>query len=278
LDIYLRKILTSSTQHLNFLHQLESSDALSIVAIIGGASLCAIAIRWLLRQIAENARPSVRLNILRIIPLARLAIGIAALTLLIPTLIEPSFQNVIALLASASLVLAFVLKDYASSLVAGLVTILENPYQPGDWIEMDGVYGEVKSISLRAVHLVTADDNLVMIPHYRFWSKKISNATNGSHSLLCIANFYLHPDHDGHAVQRCLLAIGENSPLRQLGTKLGVVAQEKPWGTHYKLKAYVNESRDQFQFITDLTIRGKEDLRAMNIRFAHAIPAIGESK
>ena len=40
--------------------------------------------------------------------------------------------------------------------------------------------------------------------------------------------------------------------------------------THYKLKAHVKDSRDQFQFVTDLTIRGKEALRAMNIRFAQA--------
>ena len=37
----------------------------------------------------------------------------------------------------------------------GVVTILENTYQPGDWIEVDGTYGEVKAIGLRAVHLVT---------------------------------------------------------------------------------------------------------------------------
>jgi hypothetical protein len=49
-----------------------------------------------------------------------------------------------------------------------------------------------------------------------------------------------------------------------------VIVQEKPWGTHYKLKAHVKDSRDQFQFVTDLTIRGKEALRAMNIRFAQA--------
>jgi len=45
---------------------------------------------------------------------------------------------------------------------------------------------------------------------------------------------------------------------------------EKPWGTHYRLKAYVKESREQFEFITDLTIRGKEALRAVGIRFAQA--------
>lgn len=47
-----------------------------------------------------------------------------------------------------------------------------------------------------------------------------------------------------------------------------VIVLEKPWGTQYRLKAYVKESRDQFLFITDLTIRGKEALRAMGIRFA----------
>ena len=45
---------------------------------------------------------------------------------------------------------------------------------------------------------------------------------------------------------------------------------EKPWGTHYRLKAYVNESREQFLFITDLTTRGKAVLRSMGVRFAQA--------
>ncbi len=270
--------MTMSTQPFHFLHQLESDDVLRIVAVLVAAWFGAALVRWLLRQLAERMQPNIRLLILRVIPLARLSIWLVALTLAVPILIEPSLQNVITLLASVGLVLAFVLKDYASSLVAGLVTILENPYQPGDWVEMDGVYGEVKLISLRAVHLVTPEDNLVMIPHYHFWSKKISNATNGSHSLMCVANFYLHPDHDGKAVQASLLAVGESSSLRQAGTKLAVAVQEKPWGTHYKLKAYVSESRDQFQFITDLTLRGKEALRGMGIGFANAVLAVESGK
>jgi small conductance mechanosensitive channel len=49
-----------------------------------------------------------------------------------------------------------------------------------------------------------------------------------------------------------------------------VVATETPWGTRYKLKAYVSESREQFAMITDLTIRGKERLRTMGVTFAQA--------
>ena len=257
---------------LGFLRKLDSSDVVLVVAVLVLAWGLAAAVRWILRHAAERVRPRLRLSILRVVPVARLFIGIGALVMIVPILVEPSLQNVVALLASVALAIAFVLKDYASSLVAGLVTVLENTYQPGDWIEMDGIYGEVKFIGVRAVHIVTAYDNEVIIPHYQIWSKKISNATSGNHSLLCVADFYLHPDHDGAAVRQRLEEIGETSSRRQPETKVSVVAQEKPWATHYKLKAYVKESREQFDFITDLTIRGKEALRAMSVRFAQMPP------
>jgi hypothetical protein len=47
-----------------------------------------------------------------------------------------------------------------------------------------------------------------------------------------------------------------------------------PWGTHYKIKSYVKESREQFDFVTDLTVRGKEILRKNSIRFSNAYPTV----
>src|SRR6266851_1225964 len=202
---------------LGILRNLESSDLVLVAGAVVLAWLLASAIRWVLRRVAEWAPLRLRLPILRMIPLLRLVVGIGALVVIVPILVEPTFQN-----------------------------------------------------GVRAVHLVTAYDNEVIIPHSRLWSKSISNATSGSHSVLCVANFYLHPDHDGEAVRRRLVAVGETSGYLMPGTQVNVVAQEKPWGTHYKLKAYVKESRDQFDFVTDLTLRGKEALRVMSLRFAQA--------
>jgi len=255
--------------NLGILRSLESNEFVLVVSVVVLAWLLASVVRWVLRPVAERAPLRLRLPILRLIPLLRLGVGIAALAVIVPILIEPTF-HIVAIVASVSLALAFVLKDYASSLVAGVVTVLEGPYQPGDWIKLDGTYGEVKQIGVRAVHLVTAYDNEVIIPHSRLWSKSISNATSGSHSVLCVADFYLHPDHDGEAVRRRLAQVGETSSYLMPKTQVSVVVQEKPWGTHYKLKAYVKESREQFDFVTDLTLRGKEALRAMNQRFAQA--------
>ena len=245
-------------------------DVLIIVAILLLTRLLVLAMQRQLRRAAEKARPHRRLTILRIVPIARLLIRAAAILIIVPLLVEPTLRNILALSAGLGLMLAYTLKDYGSSFVAGLVTVLEKTYQPGDWIEVDGTYGEVKAIAGRAVHLVTADDTEVIVPHSRLWSTSVFNATSGNRSLLCVANFYLHPDHDASAVREKLTEVVALSRYRSPDSAVTVVAMEKPWGTHYRVKAYVKESREQFLFITDLTIRGKDVVRSMNIRFAQA--------
>ena len=266
--------MNTSLENLTFLKQIHWEDTLNIAMLIAATWIGALASRWLIKLLAETVNPNLRLKVMRFIPLSRFLIGLYATLLIIPIFIEPTFQKIAALIASAALVIALVLKDYASSLMGGMITILENPYQPGDWIEMDGSYGEVTAINLRAVHILTTEDNEIIIPHYRFWSKKILNATSGKRSLLCIADFYLHPDHDGQSVLRHLDQVAMTSSWRKPNSKVKVVAKEVPWGTHYKLKSHVKESREQFDFITDMTVRGKEVLRMNNIRFSNAYPAV----
>ncbi len=253
-----------------FLRQLFWKDAFLVLGVLVAAWLAAAIVQRVIRYLAEKAPARFRLLILRFVPVSRLLIGVGAVVVIVPLLIEPKFQNIIALVASVGVALAFAFKDYAGCLAGGLITVLENTYQPGDWIEIDGAYGEVKSIGLRAVRIVTPDDTQVSIPHARLWSTSIFNASSGSHSLLCVADFYLHPEHNASLVRQRLTEVAQNSSYRKPETDVTVIIFEKPWGTHYRLKAYVKESREQFLFITDLTVRGKEMLRSLGIRFAQA--------
>jgi small conductance mechanosensitive channel len=47
-----------------------------------------------------------------------------------------------------------------------------------------------------------------------------------------------------------------------------VVLKEKPWGTHYRVKAYPVDPKQQLRFITDLSIRGREILQKRGFKFA----------
>jgi small conductance mechanosensitive channel len=262
--------MNEAGHNLGFLRELTWGHILLVIVVLVGCRLLVLTIRRMVRSAAESAPSHRRLLILRVAPVARLLIWIAGIAIIVPILIEPSFEDVVALVATVGLALAFALKDYVSCLIAGVVTIIENTYQPGDWIEVDGTYGEVKTIGTRAVHVVTADDTEVIIPHSRLWSASVFNASSGNRSLLCVTNFYLHADHDGAAVRQALAEIGEASSFRKPESPVKIVATEMPWGTRYKIKAYVTDSREQFAMITDLTIRGKEQLRTMGIAFAQA--------
>jgi small-conductance mechanosensitive channel len=259
------------------LENLAWHDVLVVLAILVLTRLLIVGVQWQLRRMAENASPSQRLTILRAEPLVRLLIRAAAVLVIVPLLVEPTFRNILVLGASFALALAYLLKDYGSSFVAGLLAVLENTYQPGDWIRVDGHYGEVKAIASRAVHLRTADDSEVIIPHSRLWSTSVVNSTSGNHSVLCVASFYLDPDHDASAVRERLKEAAASSDYHRPDSPVSVSVLERPWGTHYRVKAYVKESREQFLFISDMTIRGKDTLRKMNIRFAQAPYAESET-
>ena len=238
------------------LRKLSWQDVLLVLAVVLLARLLVLFVRWAIRQVAEKASPRLRLTFLRTPPLFRLLIDIGVIAVIVRILVEPTFENVIALIASIGLVLAFALKDYGSCLVAGVVTIVENTYQPGDWIEVDGAYGEVKAIGVRAVHIVTPDDTEVIIPHSRLWSAGVFNASSGNRSLLCVADFYLHPDHDASSVRRRLAEIAETSPYRKVETPITVIVLVKPWGTHYRhdeqqvLPRHLSQEPPSMQIVT----------------------------
>ena len=70
--------------------------------------------------------------------------------------------------------------------------------------------------------------------------------------------------------------VASASSYRLPDGKVTVIVAEKPWGTHYRLKSYVNDSRDQYLFTTDPTVRGKAMLLAAGIKAAD-VPVVAPS-
>lgn len=254
----------------------DLETGLEIAAIVVGAALAIVLAQRLLPWIGNRLHGKRRLYLLALVPALRLLIIVGAFLLIVPLVIEPSVQNMVALLGTVGLALGFALKDLASSLIAGVLVVGEQPYRNGDWIEVDGVYGEVRHIGMRTVQLVTADDNRVSIPHARLWTQPVSNANDGSPRLQCAADFYLHPRHDADAVRAVLSDVALTSAYLHLDAPIAVIVRERPWATHYRLKAYPVDARQQFRFTSDLTVRGKAALMRRGIEFASTPGGAGQ--
>lgn len=251
------------------LESITASALIVLALIVGGAIVLSMASRKLLVWLADKLHGQRRLYLLASIPLLRLLIIAVALVLILQQ-IAPTSQNILAVLGAAGLAIGFALKDYVSSIIAGIVAVNEMPYRPGDWIDINDTYGEVKHIGMRTIEIVTPDDTVVFIPHAKLWTELIANANDGSTNLQCVADFYLQPDHDATQVKDRLYDVVLASAYLQLDKPIVVILQEKPWGSHYRVKAYPIDPRQQFQFVSDLNVRGKATLRRLGVRFAAA--------
>jgi small conductance mechanosensitive channel len=257
---------------------LNQATLVQVGLIVAVALLLTILSQRLLPWLADKVPRRFRLYLLGLLPVLRLLIIAVSFALIIPRLIEPTVPNMVTLFGALGLALGFALKEYVSSLIAGIVTLYEMPYRPGDWIEIDGAYGEVKAINMRSLDIVTPDDTVVVIPHLKLWDRLVFNANDGGPDLQCVADFYLHPRHDAAKIKYLLHDVALTSAFLQMERPVNVIVQNKPWGTHYRLKAYPIDSRQQFHFVTDLTVRGKAALTQLGVEFTVAPIVAGNGR
>ncbi|AJY49862.1 MULTISPECIES: mechanosensitive ion channel domain-containing protein [Halomonadaceae] len=253
-------------------NDIDSQTLITLGVVLLATIVLIIVSQRGLNWIGNRMHGQVRFRIFALVPMTRLLILMTALAIIVPTIIEPSLRNMVTVMGALGLAIGFAMKDYVSSLIAGVVSAVELPYRPGDWVQIEDTYGEVKHVGLRTVDIQTPDDDLVYVPHLKLWDHAVYNANNGGTSLQCVASFYLHPEHEAGWVRKALRDVALTSAYLKFDKPIIVVAEEKPWGTHYRIRAYPVDPRQQFLFITDLTLRGKKVLSAAGVQSAMLPP------
>ncbi len=239
------------------INDLQDISFTKVGLIVAGTWLAIALAHRVLPYVAEKGPSQLRLYLLGAVPIIRLVLLVVAVLWLIPIIFNITFQNFLVISGAASVAIGFAFKDYVSSIIAGIVAIFERPYRPGDWVEISGDYGEVRAVGMRSIEVRTPSDNIVYIPHDKIWRNNISNSNDGARTLMCVTSFYLHPRHDASLVRTALRDVALTSAYLDYQRPVSVSLQQTQWGTHYKVKAYPFDMRDQFSFISDLTVRGK---------------------
>ncbi len=76
------------------------------------------------------------------------------------------------------IVLGIAFRDITENLLASIFLSVQNPFQTGDLIEIEGVTGFVQQLTIRATVLMTLDGNHVQIPNSTVYKSKIINFTS----------------------------------------------------------------------------------------------------
>ncbi len=117
------------------------------------------------------------------------AVGGLILVVLLRASFGVDVAALVATSAALSIVIGLALQETLSNLFAGLALMLERPFEPGDWIQMNNLIGRVQEVSWRAVRLkLIRQEDFLVVPNSVVAKSEIVNMSQP------------HPIH-GHAVE-----------------------------------------------------------------------------
>jgi len=125
----------------------------------------------------------------------------------------------IAGLGVAGFIVGFALQDNISNFAAGVMILIQRPYDVGDLIEAAGVTGKVKGMSLVTTTILTLDNENLVIPNNKIWGDVIRNKTSERIRRVDMVFSISYEDDLEHA-ERVLREIVEGHP--------GVLSRPEP--------------------------------------------------
>ena len=106
----------------------------------------------------------------KVVMLVGLLVGLSAL--------EVNVGPIMAIVGAAGFVVAFALQGTLSNFASGIMLMLYRPYDIGDSVEVAGIKGTVKSMTLVSTSIITADNRMMVVPNNSIWGNVITNATH----------------------------------------------------------------------------------------------------
>jgi len=165
--------------------------------------------------------------------------------------------------------LGFAVKDLVASFIAGIMIMIDRPFQVGDRVSFGGEYGDITAIGLRSVRMQTLDDNTVTIPNNKFLNDMTSCGNYGALDMQVVMDFYIGIEQD---LSKALELVNESAVSsryvflpKPVVVLVNQVILQNYVAIRLRLKAYVLDTRFEKAFETDVNLRVVQAFREHKI-------------
>lgn len=165
----------------------------------------------------------------------------------------------------AGLAVGFAAKDTLSNLIAGVLLIIDRPFEIGDRIEVwsaprdSATWGDVIDIGLRATKIKTTDNIIIIIPNNEIMKRDIVNYTHLSTRIRVRINIGVSYDADTVRAKAAILDVANaiNWVSRAPEPKV-VVRHFGESSVDLQLRVWIEDARKRMDTISTITDRVKE--------------------
>jgi len=179
-------------------------------------------------------------------------------------------EVMLALGGTVAVSLGIALKDVFASLAAGVIILVDKPFQVGDRVSFAEYYGEVREIGLRSVRILTLDDTTVTIPNNKFLTDVVASGNDGSVEMMIQMDFFVGTDQDVAAAKAVVREALTTSRYVHLGFRwivsVSEIVQETFVAVRIRAKAYVLDVKFEKEFESDVTERVLQSFREKGIQ------------
>ena len=248
---------------------LENVSVWSVLLAVIIFALAWALVRWNTRLFSYLAMRSTRGRFLfkRMEPILRMFIWFQAAYLSM-TMLAPSRETFLALVASVGIAIGLGAQDLVKSLIGGLVVLIDRPYQVGDRVRIGDAYGEIDHIGLRSTKLTTPDDTRVTIPNSEILTGLVYNANSGVPDCQVVTDVIVpHHIDPGMLIQIAYESAYSSSyllPSKPVVVLLVDQFAQRPYCI-LRIKTYVYDHRSEPLMQSDITVRVKTELLRLNI-------------
>jgi len=125
--------------------------------------LLSIVVSRIIHSTTRKYRPNLGVVFARLTGAATILFGF----LVAFSVVAPSFQagDLIKILGISGVAIGFAFQNILQNFLAGILLLLQEPFELGDWIAVTGLEGKVDDIQTRATIITTADGKRVVIPN-----------------------------------------------------------------------------------------------------------------
>ncbi len=142
---------------------------LFILVILGEKVLRRCLLTRLLRR--THLEPAMQFAVARVIGYALLGLGFYVSL----QMVGVNLSSLAFVAGAVGVGLGFGLQNIISNFISGLIILAERPIAIGDRVEIGGVAGQVREISLRSTTVVTNDNMAIIVPNADFITQRVTN-------------------------------------------------------------------------------------------------------
>lgn len=191
------------------------------------------------------------------IPILRIFIWFFGTYIVVGWIFAPDRETLFAFAAGSGVAIGFASQDILKNIFGGIMIVFDRPFSVGDKVRIGEHYGEVIEIGLRTTRLVTSGDSVITVPNAEMVSKAVSNANSGALDCQVLTPIDLPPGTDIALAKRVAWEAAATSRFVYLRKPIAVWVEDQPERneirTRLKIKAYVLDTRYEFEFQSDVT-------------------------